>query len=78
MWRFYSSLDDIIFGYIAGILDDLAKDDCSDFDVEDFVEMISPYCPGIAGLPQVRVSAWVCGLATERKAPQGSYERIYS
>jgi hypothetical protein len=70
-FRLSSSLDEIILGYIVGILDELAQDDCSDFDVDDFVEMISPYCPGVAGLPQVRVSTWVRDLATERKAPKG-------
>ncbi|CAG0918790.1 unnamed protein product [Notodromas monacha] len=65
-----ASLDDIILGYVVGVLEDIAQED-DNFDVDDFMEMISAYCPSISSIPKSRISYWAHSLALELKSTSG-------
>lgn len=47
----FSSIDDIVLDYIAGVLVELdSSDGDTSFDVDQFVEMISAYVPEFADI----------------------------
>lgn len=41
---FFSSVDDIVLGYIVSVLEQLGEDE--EFDVDEFVEIMAAYIPG--------------------------------
>ncbi|KAM9197235.1 CUE domain-containing protein 2 isoform 1-T2 [Dugong dugon] len=49
-----SGLDDVIFSYVLGVLEDLGPSGPSeeDFDMEAFTEMMEAYVPGFAHIPR--------------------------
>ncbi|XP_043844878.1 CUE domain-containing protein 2 [Dromiciops gliroides] len=55
-----SGLDDVVFSYITGVLEDLGSPGASDesFDMEAFAEMMDAYVPGFAKIP----SGTVCDM----------------
>ncbi|XP_027707765.1 CUE domain-containing protein 2 isoform X1 [Vombatus ursinus] len=55
-----SGLDEVVFSYITGVLEDLGSPGASDenFDMEAFAEMMDAYVPGFAKIP----SGTVCDM----------------
>ncbi|XP_051837271.1 CUE domain-containing protein 2 isoform X2 [Antechinus flavipes] len=55
-----SGLDEVVFSYITGVLEDLGSPGASDenFDMEAFAEMMDAYVPGFAKIP----SGTVCEM----------------
>ncbi|XP_072477157.1 CUE domain-containing protein 2 isoform X2 [Notamacropus eugenii] len=55
-----SGLDEVVFSYITGVLEDLGSPGASDenFDMEVFAEMMDAYVPGFAKIP----SGTVCDM----------------
>lgn len=49
-----SGLDEVIFSYVLGVLEDLGPSGPSDenFDMEAFTEMMEAYVPGFAHIPR--------------------------
>jgi hypothetical protein len=50
----YSGLDEVIFSYVLGVLEDLGPSGPSEenFDMEAFTEMMEAYVPGFAHIPR--------------------------
>lgn len=50
----YSGLDEVIFSYVLGVLEDLGPSGPSEenFDMEAFIEMMEAYVPGFAHIPR--------------------------
>lgn len=50
----YSGLDEVIFSYVLGVLEDLGPSGPSEenFDMEAFIEMMEAYVPGFANIPR--------------------------
>ncbi|XP_076981979.1 CUE domain-containing protein 2 isoform X2 [Tamandua tetradactyla] len=52
-----SGLDEVIFSYVLGVLEDLGPSGPSEenFDMEAFIEMMEAYVPGFAHIPRVTI-----------------------
>lgn len=50
----YSGLDEVIFSYVLGVLEDLGPSGPSDenFDMDAFTEMMEAYVPGFGHIPR--------------------------
>ncbi|XP_015750796.1 PREDICTED: CUE domain-containing protein 2-like, partial [Acropora digitifera] len=60
LYRF-SSIDEIVLGYIANVLEQLREDE--QFDVDEFAEIMAAYIPGFDSLTKEEVCSWMLGLA---------------
>lgn len=52
-----SAMDEVVFSYITGVLEELGSQDSSeeDFDMETFIEMLEGYIPGFADIGSEKV-----------------------
>lgn len=50
----YSGLDEVIFSYVLGVLEDMGPTGPSEenFDMDAFIEMMEAYVPGFANIPR--------------------------
>lgn len=50
----HSGLDEVIFSYVLGVLEDLGPSGPSEenFDMDSFTEMMEAYVPGFAHIPR--------------------------
>jgi len=55
------SIDEIVLGYIANVLEQLGEDE--QFDVDEFAEIMAAYIPGFDSLTKEEVCSWMLGLA---------------
>lgn len=55
------SIDEIVLGYIANVLEQLGEDE--QFDVDEFTEIMAAYIPGFDSLTKEEVCSWMLGLA---------------
>lgn len=77
-----SGLDEVIFSYVLGVLEDLGPSGPSEenFDMESFIEMMEAYVPGFAHIPRVTIGDMMQKLSgqlsgarnKENLQPQGS------
>lgn len=63
----YSGLDEVIFSYVLGVLEDLGPSGPSEenFDMESFIEMMEAYVPGFAHIPRLDLAKGRGQLAVE-------------
>ena len=66
----FSAIDDIVLGYVVGIVEDLTATEVADkdesaLDLESVVEMLTAYIPEAQDIPEKEVMLWMFNIAEQ-------------